>query len=239
MNPNYNFALCILNKNEADNLENICNQIDRTLFSKIFSIDGRSTDRSVKILQKLGIETIIQKEPGRGTAIRLAIDTVSAFNPEIEFLILISSDGNEDPGDIEKIMRLLPSFDLVIASRMLPDSWNEEDSQKFRPRKATNKFFSYLAFFILRTKKSKYISDPLNGLRGFKLEYAKNLNLVSRGYAIEYEMSIKSYIYDSKVIEIPTIEHERLSGISMVPPVRTVIQLLRILFQVFIMKMSK
>jgi hypothetical protein len=52
-------------------------------------------------------------------------------------------------------------------------------------------------------------------------------------------MSIKSYIHGSKVKEFPTIEHERHSGKSMVPPIKTVLQLLKILMEVFRLKNVK
>jgi len=228
-------ALCVLNKNEATNLKNLITKINTSKFDLFFAVDGSSVDDSLNIFNQLGVLVLNQKISGRGIAIRMAIEFSTFHN--CDYLILISSDGNEDVNDIERILNLLPQHDLVIASRMLPGSWNEEDSKVFRPRKWVNKIFAYTAYFLLRRKNTNFISDPLNGLRGFKLGFVNSLNLVSKDYAIEFEMSIKSYILGANVIEIPTTEFSRQSGKSMVPPVRTVSQLLLILISSVIKKM--
>ena len=180
MKPAVEVALCILNRNEADNLNNFINQIDFKKFSLVFAVDGKSTDNSVEIFNNYGVKTIIQDSMGRGNAIRIAVETTFNRSNKIDFLILISSDGNEDPKDIDRIIELLPDNDLVIASRMLKDSWNEEDVNFFKPRKYANKFFAFLAYLMLKNHDSVYISDPLNGLRGFSIDFAKSLNLVSK-----------------------------------------------------------
>jgi hypothetical protein len=229
-------ALCILNRNEESSILKLLEMIDIKKFTWVFAVDGMSVDNSVNVLNKFGINVIIQKEIGRGNAIKLAIESVIKFSKNSKNLIIISSDGNEDPRDLEKILHLLSRYDLVIASRMLSDSWNEEDNKYFKPRKLTNILFARLAFAFLRTSNTQYISDPLNGLRGFNLDFIKKLELISNGYSIEYEMSIKSYLHNARVIEFSTIEHERSSGKSMVPPIRTVLQLIKILFMVYFSK---
>jgi len=234
-----NVALCILNKNEGSNLVNLINNIDFSEFGWVFAVDGQSIDSSIEVLNRNEVYTIVQEKRGRGYAIKLAIESAVSKDPKIDYLVLISSDGNEDPNDLYKIIELLPNYDLVIASRMLKDSWNEEDANFFKPRKYANNIFSYIAYFLLKSKNTTYITDPLNGLRGFSLKFVKSLELVSNEYAIEYEMSIKSYIHGSKVKEFPTIEHERHSGKSMVPPVKTVLQLLKILVEVLRLKNAK
>jgi hypothetical protein len=224
-------ALCILNRNESSNLVNLIEKIKFESFACVFAIDGKSQDDSLNILQEYGITTIVQNKLGRGNAVKIAIEKVISLGMGIENLIIISSDGNEDPKDLSKIISLLENSDLVIASRMIDGAWNEEDEKIFRIRKLVNKFFALSAYLALKRKGSRYISDPLNGLRGFKINFAKEIELESNEYAIEYEMSIKSYIYKSRVAEFPTHEHKRESGKSMVPPFKTVFQLFNILYK--------
>ena len=108
------FVLCILNRNESANLINLIQSIRKTTVSNYFAIDGMSTDSSLQILNSHGIHTIVQNTLGRWNAIRLGIESASSLYPDAKYLILISSDGNEDPNDIEKMIELLPNFDLVI-----------------------------------------------------------------------------------------------------------------------------
>lgn len=232
-------ALIILNKNEATGIRKSLETINLQKFAKIIAIDGNSVDNSVEIFNSLGIEVVFQKYPGRGSAIRLGLEIINKSYPQIRNVVLFSCDGNEDGKAIDSIVDLLVANDLVIASRMLKQSWNKEDFNKFKPRKWVNNVFSIFGFVLLYSRDLVYISDPLNGLRGFTTDFAAKIDLHSSGYAIEYEMSLKAYLTKSRYIEIPTIEGQRIAGKSKVPPFKTILQLVKILIQVFFLRFKK
>ena len=232
-------ALIILNKNEAAGIQRSLNTVNLQKFAKVIAIDGNSLDGSVEIFKSLGIEVVFQKFPGRGSAIRLGLEIINKSYPQISNIILFSCDGNEDGKVIDSIVDLLVGNDLVIASRMLKQSWNKEDFNKFRPRKWVNKVFALLGYILLYSRDLVYISDPLNGLRGFTKDFAAKIDLRSSGYAIEYEMSLKAYLTKSKYKEIPTFEGQRIAGKSKVPPFKTILQLVKILIQVYFLRFKK
>ena len=82
--------------------------------------------------------------------------------------LFFSPDGNEDIADIAKFRPLLEAgADLVIASRMCAGAVNEEDGHWFRPRKAANMAFNFLANSAFR-KKGPYVTDSINGFRAIR-----------------------------------------------------------------------
>lgn len=199
-------TLIILTRNEIDGLKSLVKKIPFEAVDEFFAVDYKSTDGTVEFFEKQGIPVIKQKRPGRGQAFLLALRKAKG-----KYLIFFSPDGNENPSDIPQIMRLLKKGnDLVIASRFLKGSRNEEDDQTFKFRKWANQSFSLLARTLWRGK----VSDTINGYRGISKESFEKLRLDTSGYALEYQMTIRALKLKMKIAEIPTIEGNRIGGIS-------------------------
>ena len=109
---------------------------------------------------------------------------------------------------------------MVIASRFLPGSRNEEDSKLFRPRAWANKAFTLVAN-ILWNRSGRSISDTINGYRAIRKAAFERMRLSATGYAVEYQMSIRAMRLGMKVSEIPTIEGERIGGESKAKSIPT------------------
>ena len=224
------FGLAILNKNEAFALPTVLKDIPFKNFDEVFAVDGGSTDESVTILRDSGINVLNQVSNGRGAAFELAFD--HAKNLKVDFLMFLSSDGNEDPKDLQKMIEIASSnaVDMVIGSRMLKESWNEEDDKFFKFRKWGNQFFALVAY-VLFNKEKVFISDPINGYRGISTKAWEILEPSSCGFSIEYELSIKAYKNNLKVVEFPTIEGKRLGGKSGAKAIPTSIAMIKVLIK--------
>jgi glycosyltransferase involved in cell wall biosynthesis len=217
-----------LNKNEEVGLNYVLPKIKKNLFHEIVCVDGGSTDDSLKVLMNHGFRVLPQVATGRGEAFKQALNYASKMGHE--YIIFFSTDGNENPADLPlfiESIRLAP--DLIIASRMLKESRNEEDDYFWRPRKWANKLFAYLAWLIFSRKTSDYISDPINGYRAFKVCSWTKVQFRSSGFSIEYESSIKAYKHKMRTIEFPTFEHNRIGGESSATAFKTTKDLLKIL----------
>ena len=124
-------SLIILTRNEREGSAALIPSLPKGISDDIFCVDGGSTDGTPEVLRGLGIRVIDQKARGRGDAFRVARQEMRG-----DAAIFFSPDGNEDVGDLPKFKGLLEAgADLVIASRMMPGSRNEEDDQFFRWRK--------------------------------------------------------------------------------------------------------
>jgi hypothetical protein len=117
---------------------------------------------------------------------------------------------------------------------MLKESWNEEDGHWFRPRKWGNKFFALFAYMLFGSGK-KYISDPINGYRGLSLSAWNLLRPDAEKFNIEYQISVRAYRRNLKVIEFPTKEGPRIGGKSGAKAVPTTIAM----FQVLLAELGK
>ena len=90
--------------------------------------------RTDEILAEAGIPIVDQSRRGRGAAIREGV-----FAAKSDQIVLFSPDGNEDPNDVPVLFQhLSEGYDMVIASRFLPNSVNEEDDALLPFRKWAN-----------------------------------------------------------------------------------------------------
>ncbi len=189
-------------------------------------VDGGSTDGTVEFFKERGIRVIPQKIKGRGEAFRIAVREAKG-----NYLVFFSPDGNEDPNDIPKLLALLDEgYDMAIASRFLPSSRNEEDHFRFPWRAWANRVFTFIAN-IIWNKNINYITDTINGYRAIKKEAFNKLNIDAPGFVIEYQMSIRAMKLGLKVIEIPSIEGQRIGGESTAKSLPTGFLFLRYLLR--------
>ncbi len=223
-------ALVLLTKNEIECVKHIIPMLPacgkKEGYDKIYAIDGGSTDGTVEFFKKSGITVIGQSRKGRGEAFQLAFKKIIA-----DAYIFFSPDGNEDISDLDKFkIHLEEGNDLVIASRMMKGAYNEEDRQIFKFRKWANNAFNFIANVIFN-RSGKYITDTINGYRAIKRKAALALNLDAADYTIEYQMSIRAFKNNLKIIEFPTIEGERISGVTQAKSIPTGLRFLRALIR--------
>lgn len=215
-------TLVILTRNEIGALKKIWNKIPLDAADEILAVDYKSTDGTKEFLaSKREVATIHQEKPGRGEAMRLAAESASS-----EVICFFSPDGNEDPQDIPKLFRLIEEGNqLVIASRFLTGSRNEEDGKILPLRAWANRIFTFLANLFFDGR----ITDSINGFRAINRDAFQKLNLDADGYAIEYQMSIRSMKAGYKIAEIPTREGDRLAGKSKAYSIPTGLKILSVL----------
>ncbi len=204
-------ALCILTKNEylclKELMPNILESCKNNNIEKIYGIDGGSIDGTLDVYHENNIKTFTQVSKGRGDAFQLAFKNIPA-----DLYIFFSPDGNEDEGDFGKFIELTKNgAGIVIASRMMKESFNEEDDQFIKLRKWANNIFNLMANISFR-KNGPYITDSINGYRSVTKDVADILELDALDYTIEYQMTMRAMKKKIKISEFPTVEGKRLHG---------------------------
>lgn len=222
-------ALCILTLNEIDCLKIVFPMLppagESSGFDSIYAIDGGSTDGTLEFFNQNGIKVIGQSRRGRGEAFKMAFELIKA-----DAFIFFSPDGNEDIKDLPRFKRELSAgYELVIASRMMTGSYNEEDISWWRPRKWANLAFNYFANLFFN-KSGRYVTDSINGYRAITKKAAKKLNLSASDYTIEYQMTIKALKFGLKIAEFPTLEGQRVAGASGILSLPAGLRFIRRLF---------
>ena len=199
-------TLIILTRNEINGLKAQMKKIPFSTFDECFAVDYKSTDGSVEFFRKNHIQVIKQKKPGRAEAFYLGVARAKG-----KYIAFFSPDGNEDPKDLPLLItHLKKSNDLVIASRFIKGSRNEEDDKLFRFRAWANMLFTILMNFVWQGN----VTDSINGYRAIKKDKFLTLHLDAQGFAVEFQMTIRALKMGYKIYEIPTIEGDRIGGKS-------------------------
>lgn len=206
--------LVMLTLNERAGLEAVFDRLPREAVREIFAVDGGSTDGTLEFLREKNIRAVGQSKRGRGEAMRMAFGASNA-----EALIFFSPDGNENPADVPRFKPYLEQgYDLVIASRMMTGAVNEEDGQVLKLRKWANLAFDALANW--GWNRGAKITDCINGYRAITRRAFDALALDEHGFTIEYQMTIRAFKKNLRVVEFPTTEGQRVgreSGAKALP----------------------
>jgi glycosyltransferase involved in cell wall biosynthesis len=225
-------TLCLLTRNERACLEQLFPLIPAPSpgagYDEIVAIDGGSTDGTLEYYRERGIRVLSQSRRGRGDAFLKAFEELDS-----DGFIFFSPDGNEDIRDLGKFKPLLESgADLVIASRMMKGSVNEEDGQLLRWRKWANNAFNLCANLLFR-RSGPYVTDSINGFRAITRTAAVRLALDALDYTIKYQMTIRALRTGLKIVEFPTAEGTRIAGGTGAPSIPTGMRFLKRLWTEF------
>ena len=222
------FGLVLLTFNEIEGIRKLWECIPKTDFDEFFAVDGGSTDGTLDFFTNNNVKVVGQSKKGRGEAFRIAFK-----NSKSDVLIFFSPDGNENPEDILNIKNEFKKdkkTDIVIASRMIKGARNEEDDKIFRWRKWANNWFNFLANLLFNKNFfTNYITDSINGFRGIRRDSFNKLSLDALGFTIEYQSTIRAFKKKMKIVEIPTIEGQRIGGESYAKSIPTGIKFIKCL----------
>ncbi len=197
-------ALFVSTLNEIDGLRRQFRQIPIEVFDEVYALDGGSRDGTCEFFKQHGIIVISDVRKGE-------IFNVGAMTTQCEYLVFFAPDGNENPDDILPLLQTLKKdYDMVIGSRFLHGGKNEEDDRHFKWRKWASLIFTKL----VALRWGGGITDPINGYRAVRRSKIFELNLDPSGFDIEFQMTIRAIKLGHRVVEMPTIEGQRLGGNS-------------------------
>lgn len=200
-------TLCLLTRNELIGCKHDIPLIPFDSFDEIFAIDGNSSDGTIEYLQNMGITVFQQPKPSLNAACTFALEKCNT-----DVLIFFHPKGSVPVKDTLKFLPLFEQgFDLIIASRCITGSRNDEDDKYIKPRKWFTKFMAMIASILFR-REGPLIWDVLHGFRAMKVDAFKLLHVSDHGVSIDLEMVCRSYKQKLKITEFPTIEKQRLHG---------------------------
>lgn len=200
-------GLCLITWNEVEGCKHDIPLIDRTKFEQIYCIDGGSTDGTVEYLESQNIMVYLQTSKGLNQAY---IDGCNFC--ECEAVVFFHPKGTIPVEDIYIFRSFFEQgFELVIGSRMMKESINEEDNKLLKPRKWFVLCLSFAAK-VLFYRSGNVVWDSLHGFRGMTTNGFKQLTISDFNPSVDIEMVCRSYKLDIKRIEFPTKEKARISG---------------------------
>ena len=198
-------TLVLYTMNEINGVKSIFDRIPIHLFDQFFVMDNHSDDGTVEFLEEQDVRVIQQKKPGRTNALIEAVGYAIG-----DIIVNLSSDGNEKPEDIPKILEKFDEgYEMVTASRFLPDSKVDVGDDKLRIRVFGNKLCAFLVNACWGTN----VTDTTNALRGITKSCYKRAKLNTFGYTENFQLTIRCAKLKIKIAEVPTEELPRIGGV--------------------------
>jgi glycosyltransferase involved in cell wall biosynthesis len=202
-------TLCLVVFNELKGCKIDIKNLPRSSFCETIAIDGGSTDGTIKYLEKNSIKVYNQKKLGLNSAYVEANKVAKG-----DYVVTFFPKGNLPVKDLLKFENFFrKGFDLVIASRQITNSINEENDKLFKYRKWCVLILAYVSSVIWRKSKNQLlIKDVLHGFKGWKKKAFSKMKIINQGLSIDIEMVIRSYKLQLKCVEFPTTERKRSYG---------------------------
>ena len=169
--------------------------------SDIHVFDNNSTDNTAREAARAGAIIHSERRQGKGNVVRSMFRRVEA-----DIYIMVDGDGTYPPDKVHELILPIAAgeVDMVIGSRLHAGS-----ASRFRfLNHAGNIIFRFLLNTLFRVN----ISDLLSGYRAFSSRVVKSLPVLSRGFEIETELTVKCIERDYRIHEIPVNLVARTQG---------------------------
>lgn len=200
-------SLCLIVWNELQGCQTDVPNLPLDEFDEVFAVDGGSTDGTVEYLESQGIS--VHRQPKKG----LNAAYVHANNmAKGDAVVVYFAKGTLPTEDLRKFRPLFEKGnELIIASRQLAESVNEEDVHFFRPRKWAVIGLAAAAALVWR-REGAWVRDVLHGFKGWKRSAFDRMKVLEVGLSIDIEMVVRAYKLRIQRVEFPTIEKSRDYG---------------------------
>jgi glycosyltransferase involved in cell wall biosynthesis len=167
----------------------------------IYVFDNNSTDRTAEIAKSSGAFIIKEKRQGKGFVVQSMFNKVDA-----DVYVMIDGDDTYDVSLVNTMIAMIQNdkADMVVGNRL-----KTYTSKSFRP---LHIFGNKLVRFLINKLFRSNLKDIMSGFRVMSRSYVKNINIVSSGFEVESEMSIKALKYGFVSEEIDVRYKERPEG---------------------------
>ncbi len=146
---------------------------------EILVIDDGSTDRTVEVARRLGVDHIVRNRQNKGLAITFLTGLDACLRLGADIIVNTDGDNQYQGADIPKLIApiLAGEADFVIGDRQtdtIPHfTWTKKKLQKF-------------GSFVVRLLSNTDVPDAVSGFRALSREAALQMNIVSAySYTIE------------------------------------------------------
>lgn len=171
--------------------------------AQIFVVDGGSRDKTVEIAKDCGAQVIVQKDEGKGDALKRALPQI---DEDPEYVVLIDADYTYPAKSIPEMVDILDrhqEIGMVCGNR-------------FNSHLHLGKMHNLLYFgnrmlaFSHNLLNGVQLKDPLTGLRVVRWEIMRNWVPNSKGFDVEVELNHFVERKGYGIVEVPIRYRKRL-----------------------------
>ena len=206
--------------NEESTLGLVINNIKKYLpQAGIVVYDNNSSDKTVNVAKKIGVQVRKVFERGKGNVVR----KMFSDNYEYDYYIMVDGDNTYDLRNINKMLDHVKNekFDMVIGKRV------HKNSKAYRRGHLLgNKIFtSFVTLFF-----GKSVTDIFSGFRVFSKRFVKTFPVYSNEFEIEAELTIHALEQKHSIKEVECMYNSRPEGsLSKLSTYRDGIKILRLI----------
>ena len=216
--------------NEAQNLPHVFAALPSDVFEVIL-VDGRSVDGTPEVARQLrpDIEIVRQTRRGKGNALACGFAHASG-----DVIVMIDADTSTNPAEIPAFVQaLVDGADFAKGSRFAPGG-GSEDITRFRA--LGNSVLGHIVNVLYRTR----FTDLCYGYNAFWRNCLSTFDLDpgqasddeadrqwGDGFEIETVINLRAAVGALRIAEVPSVEQERLYGVSNLNAFRDGIRVVR------------
>jgi glycosyltransferase involved in cell wall biosynthesis len=196
--------------NEADNLPYVFARLPQGLHEVII-VDGHSTDATVPVARQLrpDVRVVTQIGRGKGNALATAFGACTG-----DIVVTLDADGSTDPAEIPRfVAALCAGADFVKGSRFAQGGASSDIT---RTRRLGNHALNALVNRLYGTS----FTDLCYGYNAFWAHCLPYMRVDCDGFEVETLVNVRAAKAGLVIHEVPSFEHDRLSGASNLRAVR-------------------
>jgi glycosyltransferase involved in cell wall biosynthesis len=217
LRPTPRISVIVPALNEAENLLHVLPRIPADVF-EIVLVDGGSGDATVEVARTLIPDVRVVHQTGRGKGDALITGFRKARG---DIIVMLDADGSARPEEIPRFVDVLVAgADFAKGSRFLPGGGSADITHL---RALGNGVLTRLVNGLFG---SSY-SDLCYGYNAFWARALPRLALDAPGFEIETQLNLRAVKADLAVVEVPSYEDERISGVSNLNAFRDGLRVLR------------
>ena len=170
--------------------------------AEIYVYDNNSTDNTVEEALKAGATVRRELRQGKGNVMRSMFRQIEA-----DIYVMVDGDSTYPADKVHDLIRPVEedTADMVIGSRL-----HSKSKSQF---KTLNRLGNKLYLFLLNNLFRVRLTDLLSGYRAFNRNIV-NLPLLSKGFEIETELTLKTIEHNYRIMETPVDLTPRPEGSS-------------------------
>jgi hypothetical protein len=203
--------------NEAQNLPHVLTRIP-AIVDEVVLVDGHSIDATIAIARAVRPDVRVVLQDGRGKGNALACGFAAASG---DIIVMLDADGSTDPAEIPRfVATLLDGSDFAKGSRYA-DGGGSSDITLIRS--AGNKLLSFAVNILFRTR----YTDLCYGYNAFWRHCLPHMHVTCDGFEVETLINVRVARAGLAVTEVPSVEYERIHGVSKLNAGRDGMRVLR------------
>ena len=169
----------------------------------IYVMNNRSTDKSAELAEAAGARVVWVERKGKGSVVREIFRKIDA-----DVYIMIDGDDTYPAEAVHELIKPVAAgaVEMVVGDRLSKGIYAAQNKRKF------HNFGNHLVRKLVYLCFKADLKDIMSGYRVFSKLFVKNVPILSDGFEVETEMTIRCLDRKLGIVQIPIEYRDRPAG---------------------------